>query len=164
LTPERIRNGWEFSVSYTTRDRRQDEQDGREYHFVTDEQFNRMVDKGLFAEHFQVHLYKYGTPRQPLERIRSAGGIILLDVDVQGARKLKEVYPSAVSIFIQPPSLDALKERLKKRGTETEEQLRVRFENASKEMEDHEQFDYVVINEELDRAVARVLGIIEEAT
>lgn len=161
LSEERKARGWTFSISYTTRDRRADEQNGREYHFVGDQQFEEMVEKGLLAEHFRVHLYKYGTPRQPLEKVLAEGGVMLLDVDVQGAKRLKKEYPQAITIFIKPPSLAALKQRLTKRGTETEEQLIVRTENAVKEMEEHERhFTHVVINEDLDRAVQDVLKVI----
>lgn len=161
LSEERKARGWTFSISYTTRDRRADEQNGREYHFVGDQQFEEMVEKGLLAEHFRVHLYKYGTPRQSLEKVLAEGGVMLLDVDVQGAKRLKKEYPQAITIFIKPPSLAALKQRLTKRGTETEEQLIVRTENAVKEMEEHERhFTHVVINEDLDRAVQDVLKVI----
>lgn len=161
LSEERKARGWTFSISYTTRDRRADEQNGREYHFVGDQQFEEMVEKGLLAEHFRVHLYKYGTPRQPLEKVLAEGGVMLLDVDVQGAKRLKKEYPQAITIFIKPPSLAALKQRLTKRGTETEEQLIVRTENAVKEMEEHERhFTHDVINEDLDRAVQDVLKVI----
>lgn len=164
LSEERKAKGWTFSISYTTRDRRADEQNGREYHFVGDQQFEEMVEKGLLAEHFRVHLYKYGTPRQPLEKVLAEGGVMLLDVDVQGAKRLKKEYPQAITIFIKPPSLAALKQRLTKRGTETEEQLIVRTENAVKEMEEHERhFTHVVINEDLDRAVQDVLKVILSA-
>lgn len=164
LSEERKARGWTFSISYTTRDRRADEQNGREYHFVGDQQFEEMVEKGLLAEHFRVHLYKYGTPRQPLEKVLAEGGVMLLDVDVQGAKRLKKEYPQAITIFIKPPSLAALKQRLTKRGTETEEQLIVRTENAVKEMEEHERhFTHVVINEDLDRAVQDVLKVILSA-
>lgn len=164
LTEERKKQGWTFSISYTTRKSRGDEQNGREYYFVEDAEFEKLVEQNFFAEHFQVHLYKYGTPREPLERVLNEGGVMLLDVDVQGARRLKGEYPQAITIFIKPPSLEALKQRLTKRGTETEEQLRVRAENAVKEMEQHDlHFSHVIINEELDRAVAEVLQVIESA-
>ena len=164
LSEERKKQGWTFSISYTTRKSRGDEQNGREYYFVEDAEFEKLVAQNFFAEHFQVHLYKYGTPREPLERVLNEGGVMLLDVDVQGARRLKGEYPQAITIFIKPPSLEALRQRLTKRGTETEEQLRVRAENAVKEMEQHDlHFSHVIINEELERAVAEVLQVIESA-
>lgn len=163
LTDERKAKGWTFSISYTTRKPRGDEQTGREYHFVDDQKFEEMIEKDLFAENFRVHLYKYGTPRQPLEKVLAEGGVMILDVDIQGAGRLKKEYPQAVTIFIKPPSLEALKQRLTKRGTETEEQLKVRTENAVKEMKHDRYFDHVVINEDLDRAVQEVSGVIENA-
>lgn len=161
LSEERQASGWTFSISYTTRNLRANEVDGREYHFVSDQKFEEMVKQDLFAEHFQVHLYKYGTPRRPLEKVLREGGVMLLDVDVQGARRLTKEYPQAITIFIMPPSLEALKQRLTKRGTETEDQLRVRTENAVKEMKEHEgHFAHVIINKKLDQAVQDVLDVI----
>ncbi len=160
LSPMRRKAGWTFSVSYTTRKKRPGERDGREYCFVDEERFRQLVNRRFFAEHFKVHLYHYGTPRKPLEAIRNSGGVMLLDVDVQGAFRLCKEYPNAITIFILPPSVAALKARLRRRGTETREQLRVRFENARTEMRLYDRFEYVVINDELDEAVRDVLSII----
>jgi guanylate kinase len=160
LTPARRRRGWKFSVSYTTRQKRPGERNGREYHFVTPEQFDRLSRRGFFAEHCRVHLYHYGTPRKPLEQVLKKGGVMLLDVDVKGAFKLKRVYPQAITVFILPPSVAALRRRLKKRGTESPDQLRVRFENAKKEMRLYHRFEYAVINDDLDTAVQQVACII----
>jgi len=160
LSPARRKKGWAFSVSYTTRKARTGERDGREYHFVEEEKFMGLARRDFFAEYFKVHLYRYGTPRSPLERIREKGGVIILDVDVQGAFRLRKEYPDAITIFILPPSISELRRRLKKRGTETREYLMVRFENAKKEMALFEKFDYVVINKELNVAVKEVLSII----
>ncbi|MEW6049950.1 MAG: guanylate kinase [Candidatus Zixiibacteriota bacterium] len=160
LSRSRRRQGWTFSVSYTTRKPRIGERNGREYVFVTEPQFDRKARAGFFAEHFRVHLYKYGTPRQPLEQIRRRGGVMLLDVDVNGAFRLRREFPDAITVFILPPSIAELKRRLRQRGTETAEQLRVRFENARKEMRLYHKFDYVVVNQELDVAVQDVLSIV----
>lgn len=160
LSRARRGKGWTFSISYTTREKRPGERDGREYFFVSDEEFDRLVARDYFAEHCRVHLYRYGTPRIPLERVLKNGGVMLLDVDVKGAAKLHRVYPEAITIFVLPPSLAALKQRLKLRGTETPEQFRVRFENAKKEIKDFKKFDYVVENKDLMAAVSRVLAII----
>lgn len=161
LTPTRKRQGWTFSISYTTRGKRKGEQQGREYCFVPEADFDRLVARDYFAEHFRVHLYKYGTPRRPLEKVLQSGGVMLLDVDVQGAKKLRKEYPQAITIFVLPPSQAALRQRLKRRGTETKEQLKIRFENARKEMKLYRKFEYVVINKELNDAVRQVLAIIE---
>lgn len=160
LTPSRKKQNWQFSLSYTTRAKRKGEKDGREYHFVTDAEFNRLAEKDFFAEHFKVHLYRYGTPRKPLEDVISKGGVMIFDVDVQGARDLRERYPDAITIFILPPSIKELKKRLKKRGTETIEQLKVRFSNAMSEMKLYHEFGYVVVNDELEKATSEVLSII----
>ncbi len=165
LSPTRRKMGWTFSVSYTTRPKRKGERDGREYNFVTPQEFSVQAALGMFAEHFHVHLYDYGTPVQPIEQLRRSGGVMLFDVDVQGAQRLRAKYPDAVTIFILPPSIGALKRRLKRRGTETSEQLKLRFENAKKEMQAVMRdrtypFEYVVINDKLHDAVADVLAIV----
>lgn len=162
LTPARRRRGWTFSVSYTTRSRRYGERTGRQYHFVDDQTFDNLIRKNFFAEHFKVHLYKYGTPRGPLEKVRRQGGVMILDVDVQGAKKLHREFPDAISIFVLPPSVRTLTQRLRQRGTETREQVKVRLHNAIHEMQTFRSygFDYVVINKELNLAVRQVLDII----
>ncbi len=165
LSPARQKAGWKFSISYTTRSMRKGEKNGREYVFVSPEKFDQLAAQNFFAEYFPVHLYKYGTPRKPIERLRKSGGVMLFDVDVQGAKRLHMEYPDAVTIFVLPPSVTALRSRLKRRGTETAEQLRVRFENAKKEMQavlrdKTYAFDYIVINDLLADAVADVLAIV----
>ncbi len=160
LSGLRLKQGWRFSVSYTTRQKRNGEENGREYFFVAEKEFEKKKRENFFAEHFKVHLYKYGTPRKPLDEVVRKGGVIILDVDVQGAAAIREHYPEAISIFVLPPSVRELRKRLRRRGTETNEQLRVRFENAKKEMKEYEKFPYTVINKDLPRAVAEVLAII----
>ncbi|MBI5267921.1 MAG: guanylate kinase [candidate division Zixibacteria bacterium] len=165
LTPSRRKMGWKFSISFTTRPKRKSERDGREYHFVSQQKFQTLAAQGMFAEHFHVHLYDYGTPREPIQRLSQTGGVMLFDVDVQGATRLHEEYPDALTIFILPPSTTELRRRLKLRGTESKSDFQIRFENARKEMcavmqERTYPFDYVVINDKLDEAVADVLAII----
>ena len=160
LSPTRKKLGWNFSVSYTTRERRPGEKNGREYFFVSEKDFKKKVAEGFFAEHFKVHLYRYGTPKKPLENTIKSGDVMLLDVDVQGAFRLKKEYPQAIMIFIVPPSVKELKKRLKSRGTETKQQLKVRFENSKNEIKKLSRFEYVVINDELNVAVTEVLSII----
>jgi len=163
LNPSRRKKGWRFSVSYTTRKPRIGERNGREYYFVDEQMFVDLETKGFFAEAFRVHGFRYGTPRKPIEKIRRQGGVMLFDVDVQGAGRLYREYPDAISIFVLPPSVTALKQRLNKRGTETVEQLRLRFTNAIREIRTFRKykFDYVVINDDLQRAVNQVQAIIE---
>ena len=160
LTEERKSQGWGFSISCTTRPKREGEQHGREYFFVTEEEFDKKAEAGFFAEHFPVHLYKYGTPKEQLDQVVEEGGVILLDVDVQGAAKIRRKYPDAISIFVLPPSKESLKERLQRRGTETPEQLDVRYNTARQEMNEYCNFEYTVINEKLESAISDVLSII----
>jgi len=160
LLADNADDGWEFSISYTTRSMRPGEKSGREYYFVSESEFDNLAEHDFFAEHCGVHLYKYGTPREPLEKVLESGGVMLLDVDVQGAERLKAAYPQAITIFVLPPSVDALRSRLKARGTETDEQLQVRFRNATDEMKLWRRFQYAVINEELESAVGEVRSII----
>ncbi len=164
LSPSRRKAGWQFSVSYTTRQKRPNEKDGREYYFVSEQQFAELVARDFFAEHFQVHLYHYGTPRKPLEKVLAGGGVMVLDVDVQGALKLKKEYPQAVTVFILPPSIAQLRRRLRRRGTETKEQLKVRFENSKAEIRLYDRFEYAVINDDLNTAVGEVLSIVTSHT
>ena len=126
-------------------------------------EFALRVRSGFFAEHFKVHLYEYGTPRKPIETVRRHGGVMLFDVDVQGARRLKQEYPDAISIFVLPPSQVELRRRLRRRGTETTEQLKLRLSNALQELRTFRKhgFDYVVINKDLRTAVRKVLSIVD---
>jgi guanylate kinase len=166
LTERRKRQGWRFSISYTTRARRQGERNGREYVFVSEDEFDRKARDNFFAEHFKVHLARYGTPRGPLEAVRTDGGVMILDVDVNGAKALRKEYPDAVTIFVLPPSQNALRRRLSQRGTETKVQLELRFQNALEEMSTFRSFgfDYIVVNRDIDEAVADVEAIIRAET
>ncbi len=162
-SPTGRREGWLFSVSHTTRPKRPNETEGREYHFVDRDTYHRLASQGYFAEHFSVHGHCYGTPRQPLDQALTEGRTILLDVDYQGALKLKDLYPEAITIFVLPPPpvQQSLRDRLRRRGTESPEELEVRFQNALNEMKQFAKFEYVVINQVLEEAVNQVLSIIE---
>lgn len=153
--------GWRFSVSVTTRPRRPNEKNGREYRFVTHQEFMKRRKAGEFAESCQVHRFYYGTPRKPLDRIVESGGVILLDVDVKGAFKLKKKYRTAATLFILPPSKAELMRRLKKRGTEDDKHLRIRQKRAISEMRLFRKFEYVIINDDLDKAVKEVEMIVK---
>ena len=144
---------WKFSISYTTRARREGEKHGREYYFIDEPEFLKLKKRGFFAESAKVHLYRYGTPRGPLEKALKEGQVILLDVDVQGAASILRNYPEALSIFILPPTKAELRKRLKRRGTETTEQVRVRLNNALSEMKKYNRFDYVIFNKDINEAV-----------
>lgn len=149
-----------FCVSHTTRRPRPGEEDGREYHFVDRVGFQELVVRGAFAEHAEVHGNLYGTSLAEIERARSEGkrGIVF-DVDYQGARQIKAKRPEAVGIFVLPPSMDELRRRLRGRGTEDDASLERRFNNAWQEIEHYAIFDYLIVNDDLNRAKATMLGI-----
>jgi guanylate kinase len=151
----------ELSVSCTTRTLRRGEVKGRDYRFVTLRQFNAMRARGQFAEWAKVHDYLYGTPRGPLDRCVHRGRDILLDIDVQGARKIKRLYPGAVAIFLLPPSMRELARRLARRGTEGREIMRRRLANARSEIRRIIEYDYYVINRDVKEAVAALRAIVE---
>lgn len=140
-----------LSVSFTTRARRAGEISGRDYYFVRSAKFAAMKVKGDFAEWAQVHDFFYATPRQPLDQCVRSGQDILLDIDVQGARKIKRKYPQAVSIFLVPPSWRELERRLALRGTDGKEIIRRRLINARGEIREIIKYDYYVVNREVRR-------------
>lgn len=160
----RKNKSWRFSVSYTTREKRKGEIHGRQYYFVDRQEFTKLRKKDYFAESARVHLYYYGTPRKQLEQVVRKGGVMILDVDVKGAASIKKKYPEALSIFIRPPSIRELKKRLKRRGTETKEQLEVRLQNAIKENEKYNRFDYIIVNKDINEAVSAADYIIKSWT
>ncbi|MBI5499459.1 MAG: guanylate kinase [Deltaproteobacteria bacterium] len=149
-----------FSVSHTTRPRRPQEVDGQDYHFVDVATFEAMAGRGEFAEWAFVHGNRYGTSNAEIRRAAEEGRAILFDVDYQGAAQIRARYPSAVAIFILPPSLDELRRRLQQRGTETAESLELRYRNALREIEAYPQFDYLVVNDDVERAVETLVGIV----
>lgn len=150
----------ELSVSYTTRRKRQGETDGREYHFVTADQFEELVRQGEFLEHAVVHSHRYGTSRKQVESATVRGMDILLEVDVQGADEVRRKVPDAVSIFVLPPSFETLSERLRKRGTEGEAELETRLTNARREIRRCFDFDFCVVNDDLERAISDLKKIV----
>lgn len=149
-----------FSVSHTTRAQRPGEVDGEAYHFVDEATFVGMIEGGAFAEHAEVHGKRYGTSTAEIERLGAAGFDVLFDVDVQGAAQLMERYPDAVSLFFLPPSVAVMEQRLRGRGTESEEQVQVRLTNARDELEHAERFTYVVVNDDVEVAVAELSAIV----
>lgn len=153
--------GLRFSVSATTRPPRAHEQDGVDYHFVSVEDFHRLKDEGALIEWEEVYPGRfYGTPRAELERL-TPGGALLLDVDVKGALHIKELFGAhALTIFVAPPSLSVLEERLRARGTETDKTLHIRLAWARDELTYAPRFDHVVVNERLDTAVAETLALV----
>jgi guanylate kinase len=150
-----------FSVSATTRRARQGEVDGVDYDFVSRETFRSMIDGGELLEWAEVHGNLYGTPRRNLEAAQERGEHVVLDIDVQGARQIRERAPGAVLIFIFPPSATALWGRLTARGTEALDEVKRRLRAGKAELEEAAHFDYIVVNDDLERAVARVRAIVE---
>lgn len=151
---------WMFSVSMTTRRPRPGERDGEDYRFVDRGEFERRIDAGEMLEFAEVHGELYGTPRSNLEEAREVGVHLLLDIDVQGARQVRRAVSDVVSIFILPPSGHRVVERLRSRASETEGELRARLENALAELEAIAEFDYVVVNDDLEAAVSAVCAIV----
>lgn len=152
----RLHPEWGFSVSATTRPMRQGERDGEDYYFLSKEEFERRVTQGLFLEHEEVHGNLYGTLRDVTANRITNGETLILDLDVKGAASIKRIFPDALTIFIRPPSLEILEQRLRARGSETEETLRKRLSRAQMEMSRAPDFDCVVVNDEIPRAVAEV--------
>jgi guanylate kinase len=143
----------ELSVSATTRSPRPGEEDGVDYHFLDDAEFERRVQRGDFVEHAAYSGRRYGTLRSELERRTSAGAPVVLEIEVQGARQVRETMPEAVRIFIAPPSEEALRNRLVGRGTDPPEQVEARLATAHEELAAQAEFPHVVINDRLDDAV-----------
>lgn len=154
----------DFSISYTTRAPRGSEQDGREYHFVSRHDFEDMIRRGEFLEFAEVFGNYYGTARTVLEEADQRGHDLLLDIDVQGERLVKQKIPDAVSIFVLPPSRAELESRLRKRSISenvfSEEVIRRRLETARKEIENYPNYDYILINDRLEQSVDTLQAIV----
>jgi guanylate kinase len=148
------------SISYTSRRPRAGEEKGVHYHFVSRAEFEAMIANGDFLEWAEVHGNLYGTSRRAVEETRSKGLDAILTIDIQGAAQARKLFPDAISVFIMPPSLDALAERLENRGTDTAHDRRLRLDSALHEMEQYVNFDYVVINDDLNRAIDELVAII----
>ncbi len=151
-----------YSVSCTTRAPRSGERDGVDYHFLSRSEFEKRVAKGDFAEWADVHGNWYGTLRSAIREVMSAGKHVMMDIDVQGARQVTVAFPDALTIFVVPPSVEVLVERLLARRSEKPEALELRLRNARTELLDAERYQHVVVNDELEHAIALVNGIIEE--
>lgn len=153
----------EFSISATSRAPRGEERDGREYYFLTPGEFHRRVDNGEFVEWEEVYAgTMYGTLRSEVERVVNAGRNLIMDIDVKGALNVKRIFGcEALAIFIAPPSLDVLESRLRGRNTDSEESVAKRLGKAEYELSFAPEFDNVVVNDDLDRAVKEVVDLIE---
>jgi len=152
----------ELSVSATTRAPRPGEEDGRDYHFLSEDEFERLVQGGAFVEPAGSSGRRYGTLRSELERRTAAGHSVVLEIELQGARQVKRSLPDAVRIFIAPPSGDALRNRLVGRGDTSPEDIDRRLEVARGELEARDEFDEVVTNDRLDEAVAQLVSLVRK--
>lgn len=149
------------SISLTTRDIRENEMDGKDYYFITQSAFDEMVKNNEVLEFAQYGNNFYGTPKAPIDKWLSEGKTIILKIEVQGAKKIKELYPDAVGIFIMPPTMEELEKRLRLRGTESEDDIKRRLDIAKNEMEKSVDYDYLVVNDDIDLASDNVLDIVK---
>jgi guanylate kinase len=152
-----------LSVSHTTREPRPGETDGVHYHFVDEPTFLRLIDEGAFLEHAKVFGSRYGTTRQAVERELEEGFDVLLDIDWQGARQIRQQADACVTVFILPPSLDALRERLRARGQDSEQEIERRMRQARSEISHCNEFDHVLINDDFGLALDDLHGIVRHA-
>ncbi len=152
-----------LSISHTTRQPRRGEENGRDYFFTTEIDFKKRLDQGEFLEHAFVHGNYYGTSKQAVLDQLNEGHDILLEIDWQGARQIGALFPETVSIFILPPSISALKDRLDKRGQDSQEVIKQRIDAADSEIQHASEFDYVIINDDFDQALAKLVAIVEAA-
>ncbi len=148
------------SISLTTREIRDNETDGKDYYFISTDKFNEMINNGQVLEFAQYGSNFYGTPKAPIDKWLDEGRTVILKIEVQGASKIKELYPDSVGIFVLPPSMDELENRLRSRGTEDEEDIRKRLEIAREEVKHSTDYDYVVINDDLESASDNVIAIV----
>lgn len=151
----------QLSVSHTTRAPRGQEQNGREYYFVSPAAFDAMVQADAFVEWAHVHSHRYGTSRQAIADKILAGADIVLEIDYQGAMQIKKLFPAAVTVFILPPSWEELKARLEKRGEDTDDVITLRLKNAAEEMAQAPKFDFVIINDLFERALADLQLVVQ---
>ncbi len=150
-----------YSVSHTTRIPRKGEENGKDYYFITEAEFKKNIQQGKWAEWAEVHGHFYGTDAVFLDTHLSAGRFILLDIDVAGARQILEKYPDSITIFVMPPSLDVLRQRLEKRGTDTPEVIAKRLENAKAEIAQKNIYRHVIVNDALPEAIKQLTAIIQ---
>lgn len=150
-----------YSTSVTTRPKRFGEKEGKDYFFVSEKEFKQRVERGEFVEWAEVHGFMYATPRAPVVQVIQQGGFIILDIDVQGTMRVKEEFPDCVTVFIAPPSLENLEQRLRNRGTDSEELIRRKLQDALREVAKIPGYDYLIINDDLDTAVRQLQAVLE---
>ncbi len=151
-----------YSISATTRPPRPKEVNGEDYFFLKPEEFQEGIKQGRWLEWARVHNHLYGTPRDFVEQTINSGRHIILEIDVQGARQIKEKCPHGIFIFLAPPSIEELARRLEKRGTDSPGEKELRLKNALQEMEEKDDYDYVVLNDRLQQAVGQIIEIIRQ--
>jgi len=151
-----------YSISYTTRNPRVEERDGIDYHFISKQDFKKGIHKGRWAEWAEVYGNYYGTSAEFIEKSLSSGCDILLDIDVQGTLQILEHYPDSVTIFIMPPSMNALRKRLEMRGSDSQAVIEKRLVNASKEMDQRELYHHIIVNDKLPAAVKELSAIFKK--
>lgn len=152
-----------LSVSYTTRGPRRGEQDGREYHFVSEKVFLEMLERGEFLESAEVHGFRYGTSQAAINRELAEKHDLILEIDWQGAQQVRRLFADCIGVFILPPSIDELERRMRKRGQDSEEVIRRRMAVAREEISHSPEFDYAIINKDFDEASQDLLAIIRAA-
>jgi guanylate kinase len=152
-----------LSVSYTTRAPRRGEENGREYHFVSDKSFLEMLERGDFLESAEVHGFRYGTSHAAINRELAAGHDLILEIDWQGAQQVRRLFADCIGIFILPPSIGELERRMQKRGQDTEAVIQRRMAVAREEISHSPEFDYAIINKDFDEASQDLLAIIRAA-
>jgi guanylate kinase len=153
--------GLELAVSATTRERRPGEKDGREYWFISEDEFDNKIERGDFLEWVELEWGpRSGTLHSEIERIQSAGRVPLLDLETEGAERVKKRVPGAITIFVRTPSFEENERRLRERGTEDEEEIETRLDVARAQLEQADQFDYLVVNDDLERAVGELEEIV----
>jgi guanylate kinase len=151
-----------YSISATTRPPRPGEEEGKDYLFVSTDEFRKGIEEGEFAEWAEVHGHLYGTPEGILESHTSTGKNVILDIDVQGALQLKQRHPEAISMFLVPPSFQELERRLRGRKTESDEAVKRRLDVAKQELCLQEEYDHIIVNNELERAADDVIMVINQ--
>jgi len=157
---EKDKDSYELSISATTRSPREGETHGKDYFFISDEEFNKLKENEAFIEHAEVHGHQYGTLKSFIEEKLEIGINVILDIDVQGFNQIKETLKDTISIFIIPPSMEELKKRLITRGLDSDDVIKKRLANAKTELKSAELFDYVVLNKDFDKALEEISAII----
>jgi len=148
------------SISYTTRPPRPEEKEGRDYFFLPEQEFSSKIEAGEFAEWARVHGYLYGTSRLQLERHFREGKDVILDIDIQGATQLREKYPTGIFVFVLPPDMEKLELRLRLRRADCEEEIQRRLQKARAEMREYGEYQYLIINDDLEMAISELRSII----